>query len=125
VGGVVVWLAGHAHLSCLNLRQWIAIGVDIHSFIQQCQQLPWVQLPFRQFLQPGWGRGDTVLCWPTSPWPPLLLLLQLHMLLTEPCGMARCSCRAAPPRCCCGTLACSTPLVAAEMLLAPQLCLHG
>jgi hypothetical protein len=33
VGGVVVWLAGHAHLSCLNLRQWIAIGVDIHSFI--------------------------------------------------------------------------------------------
>jgi hypothetical protein len=33
VGGVVVWLAGHAHLSCLNLRQWITIGVDIHSFI--------------------------------------------------------------------------------------------
>jgi hypothetical protein len=23
VGGVVVWLAGHAHLSCLDLRQWI------------------------------------------------------------------------------------------------------
>jgi hypothetical protein len=33
VGGVVVWLAGHAHLSCINLRQWITIGVDIHSFI--------------------------------------------------------------------------------------------
>jgi hypothetical protein len=33
VGGVVVWLAGHAHLSCLNLRQWITIGVDMHSFI--------------------------------------------------------------------------------------------
>jgi hypothetical protein len=32
VGGVVVWLAGHAHLSCLDLRQWITIGVDIHSF---------------------------------------------------------------------------------------------
>jgi hypothetical protein len=31
-GGVVVWLAGHAHLSCLNLRQWVTIGVDIHSF---------------------------------------------------------------------------------------------
>jgi hypothetical protein len=35
VGGVVVWLAGHAHLSCLNLRQWITIGVDIQSFIIQ------------------------------------------------------------------------------------------
>jgi hypothetical protein len=34
VGGVVVWLAGHAHLFCLYLRQWITIGVDIHSFIQ-------------------------------------------------------------------------------------------
>jgi hypothetical protein len=33
VGGVAVWLAGHAHLSCLDLRQWITIGVDIHSFI--------------------------------------------------------------------------------------------
>jgi hypothetical protein len=33
VGGVVVWLAGHAHLSCLNLRQWITIGVDVHSFL--------------------------------------------------------------------------------------------
>jgi hypothetical protein len=33
VGGVVVWLAGHAHLSCLDLRQWITIGVDILSFI--------------------------------------------------------------------------------------------
>jgi hypothetical protein len=37
VGGVVVWLAGHAHLSCLNLRQWITIGVDIHSFIHSIQ----------------------------------------------------------------------------------------
>jgi hypothetical protein len=33
VGGVVVWLTGIAHLSCLNLRQWITIGVDIYSFI--------------------------------------------------------------------------------------------
>jgi hypothetical protein len=33
VGGVVVWLAGHAHLSCLNLRQWITIGVDIRSCV--------------------------------------------------------------------------------------------
>jgi hypothetical protein len=31
-GGMGFWLAGHAHLSCLNLRQWIAIGVDIQSF---------------------------------------------------------------------------------------------
>jgi hypothetical protein len=30
----VVWLAGHAHLSCLYLRQWITIGVNIHSYIQ-------------------------------------------------------------------------------------------
>jgi hypothetical protein len=37
VGGVVVWLAGHAHLSCLNIRQWITIGVDIYSFFQTCQ----------------------------------------------------------------------------------------
>jgi hypothetical protein len=29
VGGVVVRLAGRAHLSCPNLRQWIAIDVDI------------------------------------------------------------------------------------------------
>jgi hypothetical protein len=34
VGGVVGWLAGHAHLSRLNLRQWITIGVDVHSFKQ-------------------------------------------------------------------------------------------
>jgi hypothetical protein len=40
VGGVVVWLAAHAHLSCLNLRQWITIGVDIHSFIHD--GLVWV-----------------------------------------------------------------------------------
>jgi hypothetical protein len=31
VGGVVVCLAGHAHLSRLNLCQWSIIGVDIHS----------------------------------------------------------------------------------------------
>jgi hypothetical protein len=50
VGGVVVWLAGHAHLSCLNLRQWITIGVDIHSF-------PWTVL---WGLRPGhcWVRGE-------------------------------------------------------------------
>jgi hypothetical protein len=33
VRGVVVWLAGHAHLSCLISRQWITIGIDIHLFI--------------------------------------------------------------------------------------------
>jgi hypothetical protein len=33
VGGVVVWLARHAPLSCRNLRQWITLGVDIHSVI--------------------------------------------------------------------------------------------
>jgi hypothetical protein len=32
VGGAVVWLAGHAHLSCLDLRQRISIGVGVHSF---------------------------------------------------------------------------------------------
>jgi hypothetical protein len=37
VGGVVVWLAGHPHLSCLNLRQWIITGVDMHSFIPSVQ----------------------------------------------------------------------------------------
>jgi hypothetical protein len=33
VGGMVVWLAEHAHLSCLDLRQCITIGVDIYSCI--------------------------------------------------------------------------------------------
>jgi hypothetical protein len=33
VGGVAVWLAGHAYLSWLGLRQWITMGVDIHSLI--------------------------------------------------------------------------------------------
>jgi hypothetical protein len=33
VGGVFAWLAGHARLSCLDLRQWITIGVDNPSFI--------------------------------------------------------------------------------------------
>jgi hypothetical protein len=33
VGGVVVLLAGRTHLSCLNMRHWITIGVDIQSFI--------------------------------------------------------------------------------------------
>jgi hypothetical protein len=28
----VVWLAGHAHLSCLDVRQRITVGVDTHSF---------------------------------------------------------------------------------------------
>jgi hypothetical protein len=47
VGGVVVWLAGHAHLSCLNLRQWITIGVDIHSFIHLLQpQQALSQVPY-------------------------------------------------------------------------------
>jgi hypothetical protein len=33
VEGVVVRLAGHAHLSCLDPHRWIAVGVDMHSLI--------------------------------------------------------------------------------------------
>jgi hypothetical protein len=33
VGGVVVWLAGLTHLSCLDLRHWIALGADIYISI--------------------------------------------------------------------------------------------
>jgi hypothetical protein len=31
LGGVEVWLAGPARLSCLNLHQWIAMGMGIDS----------------------------------------------------------------------------------------------
>jgi hypothetical protein len=33
VGGVVAWLAGQAHLSCIELRRWITIGTDIQLFV--------------------------------------------------------------------------------------------
>jgi hypothetical protein len=55
VGGVVVWLAGHAHLSCLNLRQWTAIGADIHSFIHL-----WDQATRRPTVMHGPPRVGTV-----------------------------------------------------------------
>jgi hypothetical protein len=78
----VLWLAGHAHLSCLHLRQWITIGVDIHSFIHDkgCWRL-WEShvIGLAQVLSPARPTRPPAIQQPTRH---LLLLL---LLLWPPC----------------------------------------
>jgi hypothetical protein len=64
VGGVVAWLAGHAHLSCLSLRQWSTIGVDIHTFIH-----PFIHSFIHPFIHPFFH--SIIHSWQYKRWHPM------------------------------------------------------